>query len=179
MESKKEKSRIFRRSTSPAMLEPKMAAMMRCSRRQLLKEKAAKALIPKNSRGAEVSEDEEEAEEEEETEGKVKGKRVTVGSNTDGGDAYNSPAFQALADNLTVGATDQGFGIEEATEPSTMGQNTGDADLSRQVDSSDDEDETEKSHDCAPPEDGMYFIEAIKGSRMLKDVGSLILAISK
>lgn len=177
------KPSIFEGFTSPAKRQPKKGIMERYGCRQLLKEKAAKRLIPKNPIGAEIGEEDEadeeegEGDEEEMKEGEADGKKFSTGSDSDSENVDNISALQALTDNFTVGAADQRSDIEETGEGSTMGQTTGGADLSGLVESSDDDEETKESESLATPEDDMYYIEAIKSSRVGKDVSGLVLAI--
>jgi hypothetical protein len=179
------RSSILEGFTSPAKGESKKKGIMeRHGRRQFLKEKAAKGLMPKNTVGAEIGEDdeadpeeEEESSGEEEMKGEVDGKKLSTASDADSDDVDNTSALQALADNFTVGAADQGSDIEEPGEGSMMGQKPGDAKLSCLVESSDGED-TKESESLATPEDDMYYIEAIKSSRVTKDVCSPVLATS-
>jgi hypothetical protein len=180
------KSSIFEGFTSPARGRAKKAGVMkRYGRRQLLKKKAGKGLIPKNPIGAEIRE-EAEAEEEEEEEGEEEEmeeegadeKKLSTGSDADSEDVHNTSALQPLADQPTVGAANQVSGIQETGEGSTMGQTTVDFDLAGLVGSFDDDEETKESESLATPEDDMYYIEAIKSSRIGKDVCGLVLATS-
>jgi hypothetical protein len=180
------KSSIFKGFTSPANGRAKMAVVMkRYGRRQLLKKKAGKGLIPKNPIGAEIREEaeaedheEEEGEEEEIEEEGADGKKLSTRSDDDSEDVDNTSALQPLADQLTAGAADQGSGIQETGEGSTIGQTTVDFDLAGLVESFDDDVETKESESLATPEDDMYYIEAIKSSRIGKDVCGLVLATS-
>jgi hypothetical protein len=176
------KSSMSEGSTSPDKGELKEKSVMkRYGRRQLLKGQAGIGVIPKNLVGAEirgkdeVGDEEEEEGEEEEMEGETDGKKLSTGSDSDGEEVDNTSALQALADNFTVGTADQGSDIEETGERSTMGQITVDFDQSGLVESSDGDEETKESGSLATPEDDMYYIEAIKSSRIGKDVCGLVL----
>jgi hypothetical protein len=152
------KSSIPEGFTSPIKGQYKKTLMKRYGRRQLLKEKAGRVLIAKKIIGAEIGEDAEAEEgDEEETEEE---------------DVDDTSALQALADN---GPGDQGFDIEETGEGSTMGQTTGDGDLLGLAESSYKGEETKESRSLTTPEDDMYYIEAIKSSRVGKHVCGLVL----
>lgn len=180
-ESNMAKSSIFEGFTSPAKGQPKKAVMKRYGRRQLLKEKAGKAFIQKNPNGAEIGEEAEAEEEEEEemNEGEEADAEIrSTGTDANSEDVDNTSALQALADQFAVGAADDGSDIEETSEGSTMGQTTGDASLSGLVESSNDDEDTKKSESLTTPEEDMYYIEAVKSSRIGNGVRDLVLVIS-
>jgi len=100
------------------------------------------------------------------------------GTDANSEDVDNTSALQALADQFIVGAAGDGSDIEETGEGSTMGQTTSDASLSSLVESSNDDEDTKKSESLTTPEEDMYYIEAVKSSRIGKAVRDLVLAIS-
>jgi len=154
----------------------KKSEMKRYGRRQLLKEQAGRELITKNVVGAEINETEAEEEEMGESDGKI----LSTGSDSDSEGVDNTYALKALVDNFTVGAADKDSVIEETSERSMMRQTTGDIDQSGLVESSDEDEEAKESKSLAAPEDDMYYIEAIRSSRIGKAVCCLVLvAFSK
>lgn len=174
------KSSTFEGFTSPAKGQAKKKPMMRrYGRRQLLKEIAGKGLTPTNPIGAKMGE-EVEAEQDEEEEGEeveieeegADEKEHSTGSDAQSEDVDNTSALQAHADKLTAAAADHGSDVEETGEASTMGPTTSDPAQSALVESSDD-DETKESESLTTTEDDMYYIEAIKSSRVGKDVSVL------
>jgi hypothetical protein len=184
MESKKKDSRTFKKeSTLFPKLDLKESSTLRTTKRQLQKEKADRQLIPKNSRGAEVSGDDSEDDvdgEDYEMRREVIGKKVGAASDADA-DGYavdKTSDLKALADNLTVGATDQQSDIESTSEGSTMARKSGDADLSGLFESSAAQQDAKKSENPVTLPTDMYLIESVKGDRMLKTVRGLVPLIS-
>jgi hypothetical protein len=188
MESKKKDSRTFKKeSTLFPKLDLKESSILRITKRQLLKEKADRQLIPKNSQGAEVFGDDSEDEvdsEDYEMRREIIGKKVGAASDVDAdadADDYavdKTSALKALADNFTVGATDQQSDIESTGEGSTMARKSGDTDLSGLSESSATQRDTKKSENPVTLPPDMYLIESVKGDRMLKTVRSLVPLIS-
>lgn len=184
MESKKNDSRTFKKeSTLFPKLDLKESSMLRITKRQLLKEKADKQLVPKNSRGAEVSgdgsEDEEDDEDYEMRRG-ITGNKVGAASDADADDyaVEKTSALKALADKFTVGGTDQQSDTESTGEGSTMARNSGDIDLVGLSELSAAQQDTKKSENPVTMPTDMYLIESVKGDRMLKTVGGLVPLIS-
>jgi hypothetical protein len=180
MESKKKDSRTFKKeSTLFPKLDLKESSMLRITKRQLLKEKADKQLIPKNSRGAEVSGDDSEGEvddEDYEMQREIIRKKVGAASDADADDyaVGKTSALKALADDFTVGGTDQQSDIESTGERSMMERKSGDTDLVGLSESSATQQDTKKSENPVTLPTDMYLIESVKGDRMLKTVRGLV-----
>jgi len=185
MESGRKELKTTRREYDlPTERDVKESTVLRNTKGQLMKDKAHNMLTPKNSSGVEVSGASSSGEvdgDNYEISAKTTDKKVATKIDSDArGDTFvNISTLKAPAKNFTIEATDIASGNEDTGNRSDLAQKHNDTDLEGSPKFSCNVEDAKGSEIPTALPEGMFIIEAIKGSRMLINVSGLGLFISK